>query len=191
MNYSTESIPGTTGVCEPLASLNQLPAAQFTNLLADVFEHSPWVAAGAENQRPFHSVDELHQAMLSVAQQASREQQLFLLRAHPALAGREAQQGQLTEHSDQEQARAGLKALSPAEMAHITELNAAYLARHGFPFIVCVGNHSKKSIFQHFERRLGNSAEDEMQEALAQVAEITRIRLEALFPSKTAETPLF
>lgn len=166
-------------------SLNNLSAEQFTALLANVFEHSPWVAAGAANQRPFHSVDQLHQAMLAVVQQASREQQLSLLCAHPALAGREAQAGQLTEHSDLEQARAGLKALSPAEMAHITVLNTSYLARHGFPFIVCVGNHTKKSIFLEFERRLGNSAENEMQEALAQVSEITRIRLQALFPVQT------
>ena len=87
----------------------------------------------------------------------------------------------MTAVSDQEQARAGLKALSPAEMKRITGLNAAYLERHGFPFIVCVGNHTKQSLFLEFDRRLDNSRESEMREALGQVADIALLRLNSLF----------
>ena len=75
----------------------------------------------------------------------------------------------------------GLKALSPAEMKRITGLNAAYLERHGFPFIVCVGNHTKQSLFLEFDRRLDNSRESEMREALGQVADIALLRLNSLF----------
>jgi 2-oxo-4-hydroxy-4-carboxy-5-ureidoimidazoline decarboxylase len=56
-------------------------------------------------------------------------------------------------------------------------LNATYLGRHGFPFIVCVGQHTKDSIFKEFARRADNPTPFEIQQALAQVAEIARLRL--------------
>ena len=160
---------------------NALPTERFIGLLADVFEHSPWVAERVAGQRPFSSVDALHAAMVQVVRDASLDEQLGLLRSHPELAGREAQRGELTASSGVEQARAGLNALSKDELAHIMHLNAAYMALHGFPFIVCVGRHTKQSIFGEFERRLGQPTGSETQEALAQVALIARLRLDAMF----------
>ncbi|PSB24464.1 OHCU decarboxylase, partial [filamentous cyanobacterium Phorm 46] len=40
-------------------------------------------------------------------------------------------------------------------------------------------NHTKTSILQAFERRLDNSPETEMQQALAEIYEIARFRLES------------
>jgi 2-oxo-4-hydroxy-4-carboxy-5-ureidoimidazoline decarboxylase len=164
-----------------LADLDALSAEQFTARLADVFEHSPWVPKRAASQRPFADVDSLHACMVEVVHQASAQEQLDLLCAHPELAGREAQQGDLTAASAQEQSRAGLNALTVAEMAHISALNTAYMARHGFPFIVCVGRHTKQSIFQEFERRVGNPSDAERLEALGQVALIAHLRLNQMF----------
>ena len=138
-----------------LGELNALPAGVFTARLADIFEHSPWVAQRVAHLRPFADVDALHQAMVAAMNQATPAEQLTLLCAHPELAGKEAQHGALTAASSHEQAKAGLKALSADEMKRITALNAAYLAQHGFPFIVCVGHHTKQSLFQDFERRSG------------------------------------
>lgn len=164
-------------------ALNAAPLEEFTSRLADVFEHSPWVAQRVGHLRPFSDVGQLHHAMVSAVQQASTTEQLDLLRAHPALAGKEAQQGTLTAASEQEQARAGLNALSPAEMKCITGLNAAYLGRHGFPFIACVGLHTKQGLILEFGRRLGNSTESEVQEALSQIYAIAQLRLITLFAS--------
>ncbi|MCF8160760.1 MAG: 2-oxo-4-hydroxy-4-carboxy-5-ureidoimidazoline decarboxylase [Polaromonas sp.] len=175
-NPPTTAVDGST-----LTALNAMPPPAFTARLADIFEHSPWVPQRVAHLRPFRDAGQLHEAMVSAVAQASSAEQLALLRAHPELAGREAQQGELTAASDQEQARAGLKALSPAEMQRITALNAAYLERHGFPFIVCVGKHTKQSLFLEFDRRLGNPCESELREALDQVAEIAALRLNALF----------
>lgn len=172
------------GQCPPagLAKLDQLPASAFTALLADVFEHSPWVAERSAAARPFSSVDQLHRAMCDVVQAASDGEQLQLLRAHPELAGQQALDGELTEASALEQSGAGLTRLAPADMARIRALNAAYLARHGFPFIVCVGHHTQASLFEEFERRVGNTPHAERTEAMAQVGQIARLRLDALFP---------
>ena len=163
-----------------LNALNALPEADFVALLGEVFEHSPWVAHRAFAIKPFDSLVALHTAMVNVVSQASATEKLALLRAHPELAGKAAQRGELTSASTQEQLRAGLNALSPQEMQQITDLNTAYLQRHGFPFIVCVGQHTKASIFAVFAQRVANTPSVELHEALHQVAAIALLRLNAL-----------
>ena len=43
-----------------LDQLNAMPADAFVTVLAGIFEHSPWVAEIAAQQRPFESIDALH-----------------------------------------------------------------------------------------------------------------------------------
>ena len=166
-----------------LAQLNASLAEDFTAVLADVFEHSPWVAERVAVARPFDNVEALHQAMCGAVREASDEEKMALLRAHPELAGQQAQRGELTEASTREQIRAGLNALSGEEMIRISALNAAYQQRHTFPFIVCVGKHTKHSLFAEFERRAHNPSAIEIPEALGQVEAIARLRLDAMFPA--------
>jgi 2-oxo-4-hydroxy-4-carboxy-5-ureidoimidazoline decarboxylase len=163
-----------------IRALNGADAAAFIGLLGGIFEHSPWVAERVVGQRPFADVAQLHAAMVDVVRSAGRDAQLALLRAHPQLAGREAQAGELTGSSTQEQASAGLNALARDEMARIARWNAEYLAKFGFPFIIAVRNYTKRGIFREFERRLGHDANTEFATCLEQVFEIALIRLEAL-----------
>jgi len=155
---------------------------EFVGRLGDVFEGSPWVAGRAWQRRPFADLDELHLHMMAAVHAADTAQQHELLCAHPELAGREAQARQLTEASDHEQSGAGLNRLRAHELASMTRLNAAYRARHGFPFIVCVRHYTKAGILFELARRTALDTERERSEALNQVAAITRIRLAALFP---------
>ena len=165
-----------------IAALSRLDRDVFAAVLGGVFEHSPWVAERAYARAPFADLDALHRAMVDAVDAASAAEKLALLRAHPDLAGREAQAGTLTESSTGEQARAGLNALSAAEMRRITSLNQAYRARHDIPFIACVGHYTKAGLFFEFERRVANATEAEIAEALVQVAAIARLRLAAMFP---------
>jgi 2-oxo-4-hydroxy-4-carboxy-5-ureidoimidazoline decarboxylase len=121
--------------------------------------------------------------MVGEARGAEAGELLALLRAHPQLAGQEAQAGTLTASSDIEQQGAGLKSLSAAELARMNALNAAYQARHGFPFIVCVRHYTKAGIFHELARRAALDTRDELTEALNQIAAITRLRLDILFPA--------
>ena len=161
-------------------SINPMSRDAFVAAFGPIFEHSPWVAEAAWEQRPFASVDALHAAMLAAIERASRATQLALLNAHPDLAGREAAEGTLTDASTVEQASAGLNALSRAEVEEIGRLNAAYRAKHGFPFIVCVRHYTRRGIFFEFRRRLARDTETEFREDLVQIGAITRIRLEVL-----------
>jgi 2-oxo-4-hydroxy-4-carboxy-5-ureidoimidazoline decarboxylase len=152
----------------------------FVARLGGVFEHSPWVAERSADARPFGSVAMLHARMVLAVKNATRDEQLTLLRAHPELAGKEAQSGTLTDDSTSEQRGAGLINLDATEKAEITRLNADYRAKHGFPFIIAVRNYTRAQIFSEFARRLGNDPETELAACLEQVFTITRLRLEAM-----------
>lgn len=163
-----------------LPALNGLARSAFTDVLGAVFEHSPWVAERAWEGRPFATVAELHAAMVVVVRRSPTEQQLALLRAHPDLAGKAARAGTMSADSVAEQASAGLDGLTDDEYARFHRLNTAYRERFGFPFILAVRRHDTTGILAAFERRLGHTPEQEIDTALAQVAEIARLRLESL-----------
>lgn len=170
----------TGGVTLTLDALNRMSGDDLARVLGGVFEHSPWVGARAGAARPFVSVDALHAAMLAVLRRVSRDERLALLRAHPDLAGRAARAGAMSEASVAEQSRAGLDRLSDEEYARFGGLNAAYRERFGFPFIIAVRRHDKREILAALETRLGHGVDEEIEAALGQVADITRLRLDDL-----------
>jgi 2-oxo-4-hydroxy-4-carboxy-5-ureidoimidazoline decarboxylase len=163
-----------------LATLNALDRAAFVAALGGIFEHSPWVAERAFDALPVASVDALHAAMTAVVRNAPLDLRLSLLRAHPELAGKAAIRGELTVDSTREQLGAGLDQCSPEELARLTALNAAYNAKFGFPFILAVRGYDRAGILREFARRFEHDRDTEYEEALAQVARITRYRLDAL-----------
>jgi 2-oxo-4-hydroxy-4-carboxy-5-ureidoimidazoline decarboxylase len=145
-----------------------------------VFEHSPWIAeaALAENPGLLHAdVGTLHAAMAAVLRAAGPERQLVVLRAHPDLAGKLALAGELTADSSAEQAGAGLDRCTPEEFARFQELNDRYQAKFGFPFIIAVRGLDRHDILRAFEKRVGNTPEQEFQTALGQVERIALLRL--------------
>ena len=157
---------------------------EFVAAYGGIFEHSPWVAedAFALELGPAHdSAVGLHNALCRAFRRADPARRLDVLRAHPDLAGKLAAAKRLTASSAREQASAGLDALTDEERAAFTELNDAYAARHGFPFIIAVRDHDKAGILAAFRRRIEHDRETEFAEACRQVERIARLRLEALF----------
>ena len=142
--------------------------------MTPLFEHSPWVEARAD-ARP--SSGDRHADLMAVVRDASQDEQLALIRAHPELAGKAAVDGSLTEASAAEQASAGLDRLTQAEYDRFHDLNAAYRDKFGFPFIICVRLTDKAGILAAMERRLGNDRDTEIATALDQIGEIVRLRL--------------
>ncbi len=163
-----------------LDQLNSLSQADFTTALAGIFEHSPWIPEATWPRRPFASVDELHAQMCATLAAADLDAKLALIRAHPELAGKLAIRGELTDASLREQAGAGLNECSPEEFARLTALNAAYIARFGFPFILAVRGHTRDSIIANMAARVANEREVEINTALAQIERIAGFRLRDL-----------
>jgi urate oxidase len=105
-----------------------------------------------------------------------------VLKAHPDLAGKLAQAKRLTDASSAEQASAGLDALTDHERAEFEELNAAYMAKFGFPFIIAVRDNTKPMILSAMHTRLGNDKHSEFRAACGQVERIALLRLRAILP---------
>ena len=163
-----------------LDEVNAASVADLVTALGAIFEHAPWVAEQAAAQRPFATVAALHEAMFAAVTSAPEATQLAFLRGHPELGGAAARGGQMAPHSIAEQQALGLDSLGDDRAAEIQALNARYIQRFGFPFILCVTRHTRASILANFIRRLENPRETEMQTALAEIGLITRLRLVAL-----------
>ncbi|MBV6656599.1 MAG: allantoinase PuuE [Devosiaceae bacterium] len=162
---------------------SQMRKDEFVEAFGGVFEHSPWVAKRAykiELGAAHDTAEGLHNAMARAFRTASEDERLGVLTAHPDLAGKLAQAKRLTASSTDEQASAGLDALTDQERATFEMLNADYTAKFGFPFIIAVKDNTKASILDAFRRRIGHDRPTEFAEACRQVERIARLRLEAM-----------
>jgi OHCU decarboxylase len=160
--------------------VNNLDRKGFVSKFGALYEHSPWVAEEAWNERPFGSLPELHGAFVRAMYEAPQERQLDLIRAHPDLAGKAGIAGELTPDSAREQASAGLERLTPEEYENFHRLNTAYRQRFGFPLIIAVREHTKETILDDAEARLKHSRPEEIKTALIEIAKIARLRLQDL-----------
>ena len=158
--------------------LNKAKRADFTAKLGHLFEHSPWVADQTWMRRPFRDAGHLHAGLCATMRAAPADWQLALIRAHPDLAGRLAQQNQLTAESTREQASAGLDALTAAELAEFTRLNETYKAQFDFPFIICARLNAKDTILAAMQERLHHNAAAERDTALTEIEKIAWLRLQ-------------
>lgn len=164
---------------------SQMDRDTFVARFGGVFENSPWVAerAWALELGPAHDCAAgLHSALCRAFRAAGHAERLAVLNAHPDLAGKLASAGRLTPDSTAEQASAGLDLLSDGERATFARLNAAYVAKHGHPFIIAVRDHDKAGILAAFEKRLANDSETEFAQACAQVERIAELRLREMLP---------
>ncbi len=165
---------------DPRERPSTMDQATFTARFGGVFEHSPWIAerAHALELGPAHdSATGVHNALARMFRSASRAERLGVLTAHPDLAGKLAQAKRLTAESTAEQAGAGLDALTDAERASFEQMNTAYVAKHGFPFIIAVRDNTKASILDAFQSRIANDTDTEFATACRQVERIALHRL--------------
>ncbi|RAI03281.1 2-oxo-4-hydroxy-4-carboxy-5-ureidoimidazoline decarboxylase [Acuticoccus sediminis] len=147
----------------------------FVACYGGVYEHSPWVAERAWDGGIAEAGD-LAPVFRRIVDRTGHEAQLALLRAHPDLAGRLAVGG-LTAESAAEQAGAGLDQCTEAEFAEFSALNARYVEKFGFPFIVAVRGLDRAAILEAFRKRVEGTPEEEFRTALAQVHRIAALRI--------------
>ena len=159
---------------------SQLDRDGFIQAFGGVYEHSPWIAAGAFDAGLGPDADQasrLAQKMAAVVDMAEPAKKLALLQAHPELAGKLAIAGGLTSESKREQAGAGLDQCSPEEFDQFQLLNQRYRARFDFPFIIAVCGLDRVAILSAFAQRVENSRQIEFETALKQVHRIALLRL--------------
>lgn len=163
---------------------SEMTREEFVSEYGGIFEHSAWIAEGAFDLElgPAHDcATGVHSALCRIFRTASSAKRLGVLNAHPDLAGKLATAKRLTADSTAEQSSAGLDALTDAERAEFTELNTAYTAKFGFPFIIAVRDHDKASIMAAFKGRIDNDRDTEFAQACQQVERIAQLRLQEKF----------
>lgn len=158
-----------------VAELNELDREAFANQVGFVYESSPWVALAAWDQRPFTDLAALTAALEAAVEAAPRERQVELIRSHPPLAS--GVLSALTESSASEQTNAGLDRLPTDLHQRLASAQDAYRERFGFPFVVCVREHTAESIVAAAELRVKGDPERERNVALGEIAKIARYRL--------------
>ena len=171
-----------------LEGVNDLDREEFVRRFGSLYEHSPWVAEAAFEERPFGSLSGMHHAFARAVRDAPYDLRVDLIKAHPDLAGKAAMAGELTPESAREQSSAGLDRLSPEEYEALNRLNSAYREKFGFPLIFAVREHTKESIMSGAEARLKYSRDQEIETALAEIDKIAYLRLQELVePAAGAE----
>ncbi len=170
---------------QPFERPSEMSRERFVEVFGSVFEHSPWVAERAHRLElgPAHDCAAgVHNALARAFRSAPKEKRRAVLTTHPDLAGKLAAAKKLTPESTDEQASAGLDALSDQERATFSDLNARYTDKFGFPFIIAVKDHDKPAILEAFRRRLENDRDREFAEACRQVERIAWHRLRDMLP---------
>ncbi len=139
-----------------VADVGALNEEAFVTHFAGVYEHSPWVPREALARRPFADFEAVAGAFETVMREASEDDRLALVRAHPELGGHQARETELTEESAAEQAAAGLDRLTGEQARRLQQLNRAYGERFGFPLVISVRGRDPNSILDEGEARLRN-----------------------------------
>ncbi len=169
-----------------LEQVNSASPAEAARLLDGLYEHSPWIAEQALRKRPFRSLAHLQYEMVRVLEDAGRDAQVTLIRAHPELAGKAMIDNSLTAESTNEQKTAGLTQCTPAEYEIIHKLNNDYNTKFGFPFVLAVRGPratglNKQQIIETFARRLRNHPDFELKECLRNIHRVVELRLNDKF----------
>ena len=124
--------------------------------------------------------DAMHHASDRIWAALPHEQWQTAIAAHPPIGAT----GTVSAWSGQEQS--GMAGADDIVRARLAKQNAVYRTHFGYTFLINATGKSAATMLAELERRLGNPPETELQEAAAELAKITRIRLDKLLAEVTA-----
>ena len=153
--------------------VNALGDEEFARTFAPLFQGEHGIAAAVASQRPFESSTSCGARSTTRCSTPTTRRSATLIRAYPDIAAKVA----LGQASRRDQSHAGLDRLDPLEYERFDELNDAYRAKFGHPFLICVRENTKDSILDSFERRLSNTPRQEQMAALVEIGKIANLRL--------------
>ncbi|AUX95384.1 2-oxo-4-hydroxy-4-carboxy-5-ureidoimidazoline decarboxylase [Mixta gaviniae] len=160
-----------------LETFNQLSAEQAQAAIAHCVAIPRWRQAVAA-ARPYANMAALIAQAGALAQQWDEADFSQALTAHPRIGERAAGEEKAAALSRREQAAVGQDA---ALQQALRAANLAYEERFGHLFLIRARGRSGEAILAELRRRLANTPGEEQREALAQLREITLLRLEESF----------
>lgn len=161
-----------------LEHFNQLNEQDVEALLLPCVALPRWVKLVAQG-RPYRHVADVLDTGIRASHDWQAEDLMLALSTHPRIGEKAAGSTQEAELSRQEQAAVNHDDAVLAQA--LREGNARYEAQFGYVFLVRAKGRSAQDILHILHRRLQNTPEQETQEALIQLREITLLRLEGVF----------
>lgn len=161
-----------------LDEFNQASAEEARRAIAHCVALTDWVEALVE-ARPFATLGALLVAGEQLADGWNVDDLVRALSAHPRIGERASGAGREAglSRDEQRQVNTADDALTQALAAG----NRAYEQRFGQVFLIRARGRSGEEILAELQRRLHNDAQQELREALAQLREITLLRLKESF----------
>ena len=158
---------------------------KFLDTFKYLYEHSPWFAEQSLNRvltdEQYNNLENFHKLLCEIMLSAPSDMQDNLITAHPMLAGKKAQNNELTDFSTTEQKSAGLNDCTDDEIKLFEKLNVEYYSKFNFPFIMAVKEKNKSEIISSFMKRKNNSREDERDNALKEINKIAWLRIKEIY----------
>ena len=158
---------------------------KFLDTFKNLYEHSPWFVEQSLERvladKQYNKLEKFHELLCDIMLSADRDMQNNLITAHPMLAGKKAQNNELTDFSTTEQKSAGLNDCTDDEIKLFEKLNVEYYSKFNFPFIMAVKEKNKSEIISSFMKRKNNSREDERDNALKEINKIAWLRIKEIY----------
>ena len=159
-----------------LTHFNDLPEAEAIEVVS-VWARVPAWAEAVAGTRPFASVDELEATADRLARSWGRPELDAALAHHPRIGERPSGEGAEANASRHEQSAMSDAAASVTEQ--IAAGNAEYEARFGRVFLIRAAGRTPDEILAELQRRLENTVDAKVDEALDQLRQIAMLRLRA------------
>ena len=157
--------------------INNLSKSDFIAIFGNVFEKTSWIAEKTYSLKPFSNLGVLKKKFFTIYDSCNKDQYLEIFNSHPQLAIEKIRDGNLTEHSMEEQLDSSLDICTTEEVEEFIKLNNDYKKKFNFPFIIAVAGLNREMILYYFKDRIKNNMDEEFEEAKAEVKRIGTIRL--------------
>jgi len=160
-----------------LAEFNGLPAGAVERELA-ACNAAPRFAGDVAAGRPYRTAAELADAAATLAARLEWDEVEAALAAHPRIGERPA--GGSAEAASSRREQSAVATAGDDVKRALADGNRAYEQRFGHVFLIRATGRDPGEILAELRRRLGNDPAAERAETTAQLAEITRLRVERL-----------
>ncbi len=190
--FALDEILQTIGITTFRFKIMKLPSElashsseKFLKTFKNLYEHSPWfveqsLEAVALNEK-YNNLEKFHEMLSEIMLSSNSDMQDDLITAHPLLAGKKAQNNELTDFSTTEQKSAGLNDCTDDEIKLFEKLNEEYFSKFNFPFIMAVKEKNKSEIISTFLERKNNSRDEERTNALVEINKIAWLRIKEIY----------
>ena len=190
--FALDEILQTIGITTFRFKIMKLPSElashsseKFLKTFKNLYEHSPWfveqsLEAVALNEK-YNNLEKFHEILSEIMLSSKSDMQDDLITAHPLLAGKKAQNNELTDFSTTEQKSAGLNDCTDDEIKLFEKLNEEYFSKFDFPFIMAVKEKNKSEIISTFLERKNNSRDEERTNALVEINKIAWLRIKEIY----------